>query len=217
MSFAKLDELGHRLESLAHALSMLRVDEAVQMPAGGGEKRAEAMATLAGMYHELATAPHIADWIEAAKAEALNEDQQAALREFERAVHQHDLPADRVRPSARPTATMRCEQLWRELRAKGDWAGFLPALEGVVALVREEAALRADVLKLDPYDALMEQYDPGNRAADIAPVFATLKTFLKDFVPEALARQEEKLAKTAAEAARARPSPSTSSASSALR
>ena len=72
---------------------------------------------------------------------------------------------------------MRSEQLWRDLRAKNDWAGFLPALEGVVALVREEAALRAAVLELDPYDALMEQYDPGNRAADIAPVFAELKSF----------------------------------------
>ena len=33
--------------------------------------------------------------------------------------------------------------------------------------------MRADKLGLDPYDALMEQYDPGNRAADIAPVFAS--------------------------------------------
>ena len=92
---------------------------------------------------------------------------------------------------------MRSEQLWRDLRAKNDWAGFLPALEGVVALVREEAALRAAVLGLDPYDALMEQYDPGNRAADIAPVFAELKTFLQGFrAARRLAVQEERLAKT---------------------
>ena len=62
--------------------------------------------------------------------------------------------------------------------------------------MREEAALRADKTGLDPYDALMEQYDPGNRAADIAPVFAELKAFLEDFVPEALAVQEERLAKS---------------------
>ena len=195
MSFAKLDDLGHRLESLSHALSMLRVDEAVQMPAGGGEKRAEAVATLAGMYHEEATSPRIAEWIEAAKDEALNEDQQAALREFERQyINMTCLPVEFVRRQTE--ATMRSEQMWRALRPTGDWAGFQPALEGVVAMVREEAGLRAAVLKLDPYDALMEQYDPGNRAADIAPVFATLKTFLKDFVPAALARQKEKLAKT---------------------
>ena len=110
---------------------------------------------------------------------------------------------------------MRSEQLWRDLRAKNDWAGFLPALEGVVALVREEAALRAAALGLDPYDALMEQYDPGNRAADIAPVFAELKTFLKDFIPEALDVQERTAGGKAAEAALRQLSRSTGSASSA--
>jgi carboxypeptidase Taq len=195
MSFAKLDDLCHKLESLEHALSMLRVDEAVQMPAGGGEKRAEAVATLAGMYHEQATDPHIADWLAAAENEELNEDQRLAVREFRRQyTNMTCLPSEFVRRQTE--ATMRSEQMWREARPRGDWAGFAPALEGVVKMVREEAQLRADVLKLDPYDALMEQFDPGNRAADIAPVFATLKTFLKDFVPEALAHQEEKLAKS---------------------
>lgn len=195
MSFAKLDDLGHRLESLEHALSMLQVDEAVQMPTGGGEKRAEAVATLAGIHHEEATDPRIAEWIEAAKGEVLNEEQQMALREFERQyINATCLPTEFVRRQTE--ATMRSEQMWRALRPTGDWAGFQPALEGVVAMVREEAGLRAAVLKLDPYDALMEQYDPGNRAADIAPVFATLKAFLKDFVPAALARQEERLAQT---------------------
>ena len=54
MSFTKLDDLGRKLEALEHAQSMLSVDEAVQMPSGGGDKRAEAMSMLAGMYHEMA-------------------------------------------------------------------------------------------------------------------------------------------------------------------
>lgn len=194
MSFQKLDDLCHRLEALEHALAILGADEATHMAVGGGEKRAEAMATLAGMLHRQATAPEIADWIEAAGDEVLNEEQQAALREFRR---QHAnltcLPPEFVERQTH--ARMRCEQLWRDLRVKGDWAGFMPALDGVVALVREEAAMRAGRLGLDAYDALMEQYDPGNRAADIAPVFDQLKTFLRDFVPEALAVQEERLAK----------------------
>jgi len=194
MSFARLDELGHRLEALEHAIAILGVDEATHMAVGGGEKRAEALSVLAGLYHRQATAPEIADWISMAEGEVLNEDQRAALREFRR--HHANLtclPADFV--ERQTSARLRCEQLWRDLRAKNDWAGFLPALEGVVTLVREEAAMRADALGLAPYDALMEQYDPGNRAAAITPVFAELKAFLKDFVPEALAVQEERLAK----------------------
>src|SRR5690606_3977450 len=141
-----------------------------------------------------ATAPEIADWITAAENEALNEDQEAALREFRRQyINMTCLPPEFV--ERQTAARLRCEQLWRDLRAKGDWTSFQPALEGVVALVREEAAMRAEALGLSPYDALMEQYDPGNRAADITPVFAELKTFLKDFVPQALDMQAERRAK----------------------
>jgi carboxypeptidase Taq len=194
MSFAKLEELGRRLEALEHAQSMLSVDEAVQMPSGGGEKRAEAIAMLASMYHELATAPQIADWIGAAEDEPLDETQQAALLELRRVyTNMTCLSSGFVHKQV--GARVRSEQLWRQLRPAGDWTGFLPAFEGVVATAREEAQLRSVALQLDPYDAMMEQYDPGNRIADIAPVFTELKAFLKGFVPEAIAHQEERLAK----------------------
>jgi carboxypeptidase Taq len=195
MSFAKLDELGRKLEALEHALAILGADEATHMAVGGGEKRADAMASLAGMLHARSTAPEIADWIEAAQSESLNDDQQVALREFRRQyANLTCLPSDFV--ERQTTARLRSEQLWRDLRGKNDWAAFLPALQNVVTLVREEAAMRADRLGLPPYDALMEQYDPGNRVAEITPVFTELKAFLKDFVPEALGVQEERLAAT---------------------
>ena len=37
MSFAKLDELGHKLEALEHALAILGADEATHMAVGGGD------------------------------------------------------------------------------------------------------------------------------------------------------------------------------------
>jgi carboxypeptidase Taq len=194
MSFEKIDQLCRKLEALEHSLAILGADEATHMAVGGGEKRAEAMSALAGMHHARATAPEIADWLAAAEEEALNDEQQAALREFRRQyTNMTCLPTEFV--ERQTTARLRSEQLWRDLRPKNDWLGFLPALDGIVALVREEAELRAAATDLDPYDALMEQYDPGHRAVDIAPVFAELKSFLKGFVPEALAVQEERLAK----------------------
>jgi carboxypeptidase Taq len=193
-AFSRLDELGRKLEAIEHAQSMLSVDEAVMMPVGGGEKRAEAMSVLAGMYHELATAPEIGDLLGEALSEPLDAEQQAAIREWQRVyTNMTCLSSDFVRKQV--AARVRSEQLWRQLRPTGDWATFLPAFEGVVATAREEAQLRAAALGLEPYDAMMEQYDPGNRAADIAPVFAELKAFLKDFVPAAIAHQEERLAK----------------------
>ena len=194
MSFEKLDGLGRKLEALEHAQAMLSVDEAVQMPSGGGEKRAEAMSLLAGMYHTQATAPHIADWIIAAEHESLNEMQKAAVREFSR-VYRNMTCFSAEFVERQVGVQVRSQQLWRTLRSLGDWKGFLPAFENVVALVREEAAMRAGVLGLSPYDAMIEQYDPGNRAADIEPIFAELKTFLKGFVPEAVAQQKDRVRK----------------------
>ena len=194
MSLAELDHLCRRLEALGHAQSMLGVDEAVNMPDGGAEKRAEAMSVLASMSHEMATAPHIADWIDRAENEDLDAAQKAAVAEFKRSyINRTCLSSDFV--ARQVGAAMRCEQLWRQLRAKNDWTDFLPSFENIVALAQEEAARRSDVLKLSPYDALVEQYDPGSRSAEIARVFADLKGFLAGFIPEALEAQARRRAK----------------------
>ena len=100
MSFAKLDELGRKLEALEHAQSMLGVDEATHMPVGGGEKRAEAMAALAGMHHARPPRRRSPTGSRAPKAKPLDEEQRAAVREFRRALHQRDLPAVRFRRTA---------------------------------------------------------------------------------------------------------------------
>jgi carboxypeptidase Taq len=194
MSFAELDHLCRRLEALDHAQAMLGVDEAVNMPEGGGEKRAEAMSVIASMAHEMASAPHIADWIAAAETEDLDAAQRAAVAELKRSyINRTCLSSDFV--ARQVNARMRCEQLWRQLRAKNDWDDFLPSFENIVSLAREEAARRAEVLKLSPYDAMVEQYDPGSRSAEITRVFTDLKTFLKGFIPEALDAQERRRAK----------------------
>jgi carboxypeptidase Taq len=188
MSFERLDALCRKLDSLHHALSMLGVDEAVNMPEGGGEKRAEAMATLSAMYHEMAAAPEVADFIADAEDEDLDQKQAIAVSEFKRSYRNRIcLSSDFVKRQTEQR--LRCEQLWRQLRAENNWTDFLPALEGVIITMREEAYLRAEALNLSPYDALIEQYDPGSRVADIAPVFATLKTFLTGFIPTAVEKQ----------------------------
>ena len=193
MSFDRLDHLCRRLDALDHAQAMLGVDEAVMMPEGSGAARATAMAEIAALHHEMTTAPEVAERLAAAEAAATEPARVAALREFRR-MHSNltCLSSDFVGRQVR--ARMASEQLWRQLRPHNDWHGFLPAFREVVALAREEANRRAEVLKLQPYDALMEQYDPGNRMAEVTPVFSTLKVFLKDFIPKAMAAQARRRA-----------------------
>ncbi len=80
------------------------------MPVGGGEKRAEAMSMLAGMYHEMATAPEIADWIADAPQGSPRREQKAAHPRIRAQLHQHDLPlvrfrAPQVAPACAPNSS----------------------------------------------------------------------------------------------------------------
>ncbi|MBL8791547.1 MAG: carboxypeptidase M32 [Rhizobiales bacterium] len=194
MTYARLDQHLRKLEALSHAQAMLGVDEAVMMPDGGGEKRAEAMAGLATIYHDMASSPQVGEWLAAAEAEDLSPEQRTAIREQKRSYTNLTCLSSAF-VGKQTEARIRSEQLWRQLRPAGDWTGFLPALANVVALAREEAAMRADVLKLAPYDALIEQFDPGSRSAQITPVFDELKSFLTGFIPTALEAQARRHAR----------------------
>lgn len=153
------------------------------MPAGGGDARAEALATLRGIIHERATEPGLGELFAKAEgaASALDDWQAANLREMRREwVRATALPNDLVEASSR--AETRSEQAWRGLRAQNDWLGFLPFLREVVNLKRQVAQALADRLELSNYDALLDGYEPGARSAAISPLFARLRSFLPEFI-----------------------------------
>ncbi len=144
-------------------------------PPGGEAARGSQLATLGGMAHELLVAPECADALAAASAD--DPWQAANLREMRR-LHGSAaaVPADLVEAKAR--AVSRAQAVWQQARLEGDFAAFLPALRQVVAHVREEAAIKGETLGLSPYDALLNDYDPGRRNADVAAMFAELEAFL---------------------------------------
>ena len=92
------------------------------------------------------------------------------------------LPSDLVEAQAR--ANSACEQVWRDARARSDFAMVQSHLTEVVRLTREGAAALSPVLGLSPYDALMDGFQRGITAGDVAPVFADYEAFLRRTLPE---------------------------------
>ena len=188
MSYAALHQRFQRVGDLNHALAMLAWDEAAVMPAGGGAARAEALATLKGMAHELTAASETGELIESAAAEDLDAWQAANVacirREWRRATA---VPGDLE--VALSKACSACEQAWRGARAANDWAAVRARLEAVFALSRERAAALADALGCAPYDALLDALEPGFRRADIDPLFAELAAALPPLIDAALGAQ----------------------------
>jgi carboxypeptidase Taq len=189
-AYDRLRERFARIATIGEAASVLSWDASAMMPPGGGAARGDQLAVLAGLAHGLLIEAATAD--DLAEAEAASADPDlwdvANLRLMR---HAHTrataVPASLVEAQVR--ANSACEKVWREARATSDFALVAPALGEVVRLVREAASALAPALGLEPYDALMDGFQRGIAAADVAPVFADYEAFLRRALPEAEARQ----------------------------
>jgi len=90
---------------------------------------------------------------------------------------------------AQARANSACEKTWREARRASDFAAVRQPFAEVVRLEREAATGLASVLGLSPYDALMDGFQHGVRAATVAPVFQAYERFLRRALPQAEERQ----------------------------
>jgi carboxypeptidase Taq len=179
-----------RISHIGGALAILQWDHQVMMPPGGNAARAEQMATLRQIAHELLISEQTGELLERAgqDAGALAPWQAANLREMRRSHRRASaMPSELIAALVRATAT--AEMIWREARPRADFAMLRPALEEVVRLTREEAAAKAEALDLAPYDALLEGYEPGMSAAMIDALFEPLAAFLPEFLERVLAHQ----------------------------
>lgn len=187
-AYAELTRVYTRLYRYQHLGAIVGWDRNAMMPARGNEARAAAEAELAALIHRTRTDPQLAQWMQRAEREPLDDLARANLREIRRDWRDANaLPESLV--EAKSLAGARCEHAWRSQRPANDWRGFLGNFREVVKLARQEARLLADDSGLAPYDALMDRFEPGVRAADIDRIFGEVRTWLPQRVAAAQAAQ----------------------------
>ncbi|MBX6321822.1 MAG: carboxypeptidase M32, partial [Rhodospirillaceae bacterium] len=187
-AYAALEGRFRRILALREAASLLHWDLAVMMPPGGAEARSEQLATLEVVCHGMMTDPALAEDLAAAEAAsaALDPWQRANLAEMRRAwIHANAVEAGLVEALSR--AVTRCEGLWRKARPAADFAVVEAALGEVLALVRQVGRAKAEALGVSPYEALLDEYEPGGRTAEIDAIFDALAAFLRDLIDRAVA------------------------------
>ncbi len=175
------------ISDLYSAASVLAWDRQTYMPEGGVVGRAEHLATLARLAHEMLVSPETRVLIERAGEREPGSDEAALLR-LARREHRRAsrLPARLVAEIARATAL--AEPAWIHARESSDWSLFAPHMERVLALKREEASL------LDgehPYDAMLDRYDPGASTQRLRGMFRALKAGIVPLVRDVSARLGE--------------------------
>ncbi len=202
-AYAELVRRAREVALLQSCSAVLGWDQQTYMPKAGAAFRGDQLALLASLAHEKATDPKIGELLAAVEGKAAPDSVEAAnVRELR---HGYDratkLPKRLVEELAKVTTL--AQEAWQEARAKDHFPTFRPLLEQVLcavavvdvetddgdtleamapdqvlALKREEA--QAVGYKDHPYDALLDEYEPGATAADVRAVFAELS---KSLVP----------------------------------
>lgn len=158
------------------AAAVLRWDQETKMPSGGAKGRAEQLATLARLAHQMFVSADTQQLLAAAEevAGSLDPDSDEAglvrmtRRDFDIA---SKLPAEFVAERAR--ARSLSTEAWREARPHNDFAGYRPWLERMVDYTRRTA----DYLGYTehPYDALLDLYEPHMKTREVDALFARLR------------------------------------------
>jgi carboxypeptidase Taq len=174
------------IATIGECASMLNWDAATVMPVGGGAARGEQLAVLALLRHAHLTAPEVE--AELAAAETSDPWEAANLNLMRHAyARAKALPPALVEAQAK--ANSDCEKVWRVAREDGDFSLVKPRLAEVLHLTREAATALSEALGLSRYDALMDSYQRGIGADDVAPIFSAYENFLSAALPEVEEKQ----------------------------
>jgi len=186
-AYESLQQRSREIAGYNSAASLLSWDQETYMPPKAGAYRAEQLSRLAGLAHHLGTSAEVGDWIKSCEDHLppSADEEETRLRavnvrewrrDYDRATK---LPARLVEDLARTTSLAR--ETWAQARRESNFAAFAPWLEKILGLVREQAECWG--YAACAYDALLEGYEPGARAADLAPVFADLQKQLTPLLP----------------------------------
>ncbi|NBW95185.1 MAG: carboxypeptidase M32 [Planctomycetia bacterium] len=174
--FAEVCDRARHAAVLASVESLLGWDEQTYLPERAGGYRAEQAAALATLVHRERTDPaygerlaRLADGPLATSGPPEVSGTIALLqRDFAK---QARLPPRLVEELAR--TCVEAQQAWRSARAASSWNQLQPWLERVFALKREQASCQLP--GRDPYDALMDDYEPGATWQAVALLFERLR------------------------------------------
>jgi len=177
-----LDHLSdiHNIDMTA---SFLGYDQETYMPPGGTAARASQLATLSRISHQMMTSDKTARLLEDAAAELESADYDSdeasmirvAQRDYEDLTK---LPTEFVAELTKTTSL--AQEVWVKARANNDFAAFLPALQKIIEMKKQEAEYRG--YEEHPYDALLNQYERGMTAVRVKEIFDAHKPGLIELI-----------------------------------
>ncbi len=179
----------HRIADLRYANAVLQWDQETYLPKKATDFRGQQSATLSELAHEFFTAPALGHLLEELSGRTdldANQQRNIALTkyDFDKSIK---LPAAFVRKISEQVT--KSYHAWVAARKQNSFAIFLPELEQLTGLKKQEA----DLLGYEdhPYNALLNDYEKGSHVAWLDGIFGNLLQPLKALLDEVLVKQEK--------------------------
>ncbi len=188
--FRRLQTLLGEIADFSAASSLLHWDQQTYMPPGGAEARAMQISTLQKTVHQRFTSDEIGRLLDDLEKELAGADYdsfEASLvrvtrREYTRL---RKIPAELVARLAKATALG--HMAWEKARETSDFAVFQPHLEEIVDLTVQKAEALGYQDRI--YDALLDEFEPEMKTAQVEALFEEMKEGLIPLVRAIADRQ----------------------------
>lgn len=192
-AYDKLHKMSKTATLMGSIETLLDWDQETFMPAEGIENRAQQNEIIASLVHQKRTSKAFAKVLSSLidlesgeiKDKSLSPAHAAALREWRRDYNKAaKLPNSFVKQLAKTTST--ATHAWKTARDNNNFKAFARHLDKIVTLCRKKADLLG--YTEHPYDALLDQYEPGMKTSILTPLFSRLKVPLTQLIKEISAK-----------------------------
>ena len=188
-AYRKLLKRAREIALLDSTGSILSWDEETYLPPKALAHRAEQMAYLSGRAHRLFTAGLVGDLISECEQHgfAPDSDEAANVREWRRSYDRKTrIPARLVEKFQRLRSHAR--EAWGEARQESKFKLFKPHWQKLLDLQLQFADLWGHTGS--PYNAHLDEYEPGARAEDLRVLFAALRPEIASILGPAVERSK---------------------------
>ena len=184
-ALAQLKERLTRVTDLERLGRVLNWDQQTMMPPAGWHHRGDQLATLRRIAHETLIAEETGRLLEELRGleDSLDPDSddaaliRVARRDYEKSVRvPTELRAEMIQ------AATEARTIWVQARADDDFEAFRPALERNYELRQRYIECFDDVD--EPYDILLDDFEPEATTAEVTEIFAELKAELLPLIAE---------------------------------
>lgn len=159
--------------ALGQVAGVISWDQETMMPEKGATQRAEQTGVLAALGHQLNSDPRIPEWIDAIDQSKVSDFDKVNIAEAKRSYQQATKVPEKLAQTI-AKASAEGQMIWAKAREAYDFAMFAPALEKLVELKREEAKCLSNNHG-DPYDTLLDQFEPDAKTETLLPLLEGLR------------------------------------------